>query len=157
MNLNLKCVVEDLPAMASEFESACPTQLRSRVSFIPYNFKSEPQPIKGADVYMIKRIFHDYTDKHSSLIIAKVLQAMKPSSRIVVIDGVQPRQGVLPWYMEKNLVGVDLQMGLALNAKNRQIKEWVALFKSIDERFSLKSVASLPGYVNSLMEFVLES
>jgi hypothetical protein len=43
--------------MIAGAEAGIPEELRSRVSFMPYDFFT-PQPVCGADVYFFRWIFH---------------------------------------------------------------------------------------------------
>lgn len=40
------------------------------------------------------------------------------------------------------------------NSQERDAAEWETLFKSVDERFGLERVVSLPGSMLSIIEFV---
>lgn len=42
----------------------------------------------GGDVYLLKRVFYDFTDDECSRILRSVRRAMKPDSRVLVLDGV---------------------------------------------------------------------
>jgi hypothetical protein len=99
---NLRCIVQDFERLHADFQAACPPELKCRVSFQAHNFWEE-QPVKGADVYMFKRILHDYSHKYASKILAQIVPAMKPGSRIIVMDGLLPPRGAMPWYLERLL------------------------------------------------------
>lgn len=42
----------------------------------------------GGDVYLLKRVFYDFTDDECSRVLRSVRRAMKPDSRVLVLDGV---------------------------------------------------------------------
>lgn len=151
----LHCVVQDFARLDDDFRAACPPELKSRVSFQSHNFWEE-QPVKGADVYMLKRILHDYSDKYASKILAQIITVMKPGSRVIVMDGVLPPRGAMPWYLERLLVSLDLQMCVGLSSKERTKEAWEELFKSVDERLELKSVVHPEGAYDSVIEFILK-
>jgi O-methyltransferase domain len=50
-------------------------------------FKSAP---KDADAYILRRIIHDWADPEAMIILKNVRQAMKPGSRLVLIEEVVP-------------------------------------------------------------------
>jgi len=150
----LRAVVQDFPGMKESFDALCPAEIKDRVSFVPHNFRTEEQPIKGADVYMLKSILHDYSDKYAIDIVARVRRAMKPNSKIVMIDQIISPYGAIPWYMEKVQEGLDLHLWLTLSARARSRGDWVQVFRSADEKFQLKTVVHPPECLNSVMEFV---
>lgn len=149
---NIRCIVQDFEHLDSQFQDLCPQELKSRVSFQAHNFWEE-QPVKGADVYLFKRVLHDYSDKYASKILENVLPAMKLGSRVLVLDQVKPPRGAIPWYLERTLSSLDLQMLVSLSSKERTVEEWIALFKAVDPRFGLKSVVKPEQSSTSVMEF----
>jgi hypothetical protein len=60
-----------------------------RVEFQAHSFFEE-QPVKAAEVYLLRFICHDYSDKYAARILGNIVAAMGPKSRIVVMDGVTP-------------------------------------------------------------------
>ena len=150
----LRCIVQDLPTSASQFEAARPAALADRVKFQAHDFFKE-QPVRGADVYFLRRILHDWSDKYVQKIVRALLPAMGPRSRILVNDFVFPQRGQIPWMAERMLTTLDMQMMIGLNSRERSIEEWTQVFVAADPRFQLKSVVQLPGMSEILMEFVL--
>ncbi|RYO88275.1 hypothetical protein DL766_003713 [Monosporascus sp. MC13-8B] len=71
---DLRVVVEDLPRVQLVFEESVPPGLRDRVSFRGHNF-FDPQPESGADVYVFKKVFHDWPDES----VARILRAQVPA------------------------------------------------------------------------------
>lgn len=53
----MECVVQDLPQVIAEAPSLS-QDLKERVSFMAHDFFTE-QPVKGADVYLMRWILHD--------------------------------------------------------------------------------------------------
>ena len=151
--------MQDFPSLEAQFESVRPADLVKRVSFQGHDFFQE-QPVKGADVYFLRRVLHDWPDKYAEKILRAVLPAMEAQSRIVVNDFVFPSRGQLPWMVERMLTTIDLQMMVALNSRERSVEEWTQIFKASDERFQLKSAQVMPGTGGSMevvMEFVLRT
>ncbi len=153
MHPKIHCIVQDFEHLDSQFQDLCPQELKNRVSFQAHNFWKE-QPVKNADIYMLKRVLHDYSDKYASKILENLLP-MKIGSRVLVIDAVKPPRGIMPWHFERMLTSLDLQMLVALSSKERTAEEWIALFKGVDPRFALKSVVKPEQSSTSVMEFVL--
>jgi len=152
---DLKCIVQDFPDLEGQFNASIPAELKSRVSFQGHSFFN-PQPVKGADIYFLKWILHDWSDKYCRKIISQILPVMKPTSRIIVMDLVVPPRGVLPWLAERSITSIDMQMLVACWAKERTAEDWSELFSSVDKRLKVKSAKTTPGANLGLVEVVLE-
>ncbi|KLO06095.1 S-adenosyl-L-methionine-dependent methyltransferase [Schizopora paradoxa] len=60
-----------------------------RLSFQEHNF-FESEPIKNADVYMLKFIIHDWSNKYSHIILKRLREAAAPHSRLIIVDKIIP-------------------------------------------------------------------
>ena len=98
----LKFVLQDLPDVVAEAETLCPPDLKDRVTFQAHDFFKE-QPVYGADVYMFKAIIHDWSDKLAIELLENVVIAMKPGSRILIVDGVAYEPGTFKQHEERTL------------------------------------------------------
>ncbi|KAL3431736.1 S-adenosyl-L-methionine-dependent methyltransferase [Aspergillus tetrazonus] len=58
-----------------------------RVQFMEHNF-FQPNPVKGADVYWLRGILHDWSDSYCVQILSALRTSMAPTSRILVCDQV---------------------------------------------------------------------
>jgi hypothetical protein len=145
--------VQDFPGLEAQFTAARPADLSSRVSFQPHNFFTE-QPVKEADVFVLKHILHDWSDPYATRIIRNLIPALQPGNRVMVVDGILPPRGVLPPMPERFLASLDLQMEVAARSHERSVEEWKHLFKSADERFEVKGVVLPPGCVFAVIEVV---
>lgn len=94
----MRLIVEDLPPVVS----SAPKNVSDRVKFLDYNFFNE-QPIKGADAYFFRWIFHNWSDKYSIRILQNTIPALKPGARIIINDNVLPDPGLLPAWTEERL------------------------------------------------------
>ncbi|KAI0939258.1 hypothetical protein AcW1_004349 [Taiwanofungus camphoratus] len=56
-----------------------------RIKFVAHNFFAE-QPVKGADVYLLRYILHDWPDDECVTILTGLRQAMGTNSRILIAD-----------------------------------------------------------------------
>lgn len=65
------------------------------IEFQEHNFFT-PQPIKGAKLYYLRHILHDWTDMDSVRILQNLIPALVPESRIVIDEVVLPDTKV-PW------------------------------------------------------------
>lgn len=96
----LKCVIEDLPEMISG--AVVPSDLEARLEFKPHDFFTE-QPVKNADVYFMRSILHDWSDKYAILILRNLIPALKPGARIIINEVCVPEPNILPGYQEQLL------------------------------------------------------
>ena len=93
----LKFIVQDLEKVAAGARKRAEEEGQKdldRVQFMAHSFLT-PQPVKGAKVYFLRFICHDYSDKYASEILRQIVPAMGKDSRIVVMDGVMPEPGTL--------------------------------------------------------------
>ena len=94
------CYVQDAPEVLQG--AAAPSDLRDRLVFSAHNFFTE-QPLKNADVYFLRSILHDWSDKYALEIIRKLIPALKPGARIIVNEVCLPEPNSLPSYHEQLL------------------------------------------------------
>lgn len=91
--------------------------LSSRSKFASGSFfESVPE---GFDMYMLKRILHDWDDESCIRILKNFRNAMKPDSRLLIIDAVMP-EGNAP-HESKN---IDLFMLTLFGGQERTQKAW---------------------------------
>lgn len=136
-NPGIRIVVQDLPKIINNAKdpatSVVPEHLRPRFEFVEHSF-FEPQPVKGAAVYFLRMIMHDYSDEYAIKILRPLVQAMSPDSRIVLMDQLMPSTvGLLPYDVERMMRTTDLQMMALTNAKERDEDEWKDLVSRAGE------------------------
>ena len=86
----LRFVVQDLEnVVAGVKDRVKDRKSLDRISFEVHSF-FQMQPVKDAEVYLLRFICHDYSDKYAAEILRNVVNAMGPKSRIIVMDGVTP-------------------------------------------------------------------
>ena len=98
---SLKFVVQDLAATIEGADALLPAELGGRVDFMAHDFFT-PQPVQ-ADVYILRWIFHNWSDKYSVKILQALRPALKPGARILVHDGCLPDPGMVPGWIEKDI------------------------------------------------------
>ncbi|KAF5010177.1 hypothetical protein FDECE_3670 [Fusarium decemcellulare] len=153
----LKLVVEDLPdpiknARARVSELA--EDVRNRIEIVEYDFFT-PQPVKNADIYLLRTILHDWPDADAIKIIRGIVEAMGPSSRLLIMDMVLPKPGSGSRTFEAALRQKDLTMIQAFNAKERETEEWRALLTKADPRLSIRAIERPAGSELSVIEATL--
>lgn len=89
---NLRFVVQDLPKTVESRQKLSP-ELESRIDFMGYDFFTV-QPVKNADVYYFRWIFHNWSDKYCLRILSNLIPALKPKSRVIVNDACLPEPNV---------------------------------------------------------------
>jgi len=85
----LKFIVQDLEKVVEGVKERTKDQKSESIEFQTHGF-FESQPVKGADVYLLRFICHDYSDKDAARILESLVPAMGPNSRIILMDGVMP-------------------------------------------------------------------
>ncbi|KAI0139823.1 sterigmatocystin 8-O-methyltransferase [Xylariaceae sp. FL1272] len=145
---NLSVIVQDLQ---SGVEGArVPPELEGRLTFQVHDF-NEPQDAQ-ADVYFFRWIFHNWSDKYGSKILKALVPALKPDSRIIIMDPCMQERGALPMWKEHIMRMGDITMGALLNARERTHDEWKALLASADSRFDLKELIQPPDSAMALLD-----
>jgi hypothetical protein len=147
----LTFVVQDLePVIKEAQQQSLPSDVANRVSFMPCDFFT-PQPVIGADVYFYRWIFHNWSDKYCIEILKNLIPALKKGARIIISDAILPEPGKLPKAVEGRLRSFDLVMTSIQNARERELGDWVDLFRRTDSRFEFYSAICPPGSNHSLL------
>lgn len=107
----VKCIVEDTPEVIVQGQEGLPVDLRARISFQAHNFFQE-QPVKGADVYLLRLVLHDWSDKYSKMIIQALIPALKTGAKIVINDRLIPGRGEAHYLVEREARSVHLYTAL---------------------------------------------
>ncbi|RMZ82908.1 hypothetical protein DV736_g6630, partial [Chaetothyriales sp. CBS 134916] len=159
-NPALTIVVQDLPNIVAQARAQkahnIPGPLQANFSFEVHDM-FEPQSITDADVYFYRMIFHDYSDKYAIKLLKALIPGMqKPGARLVICDIVLPPVGGAPAYLERFIRAQDMQMGMVLNALERDEQQWIELFAAADPRFKIRNIVMPQGSVMSMIEVVLE-
>lgn len=154
----LHCVVQDLPdtiaAVTSPAHGGIPEDLQGRLEFMTHDFFT-PQTV-AADLYLLRWILHDWSDKYAVKILRSLIPAMKPGARVLVNESCLPPPGTVPAAQERVLRGSDLLMWALNNSQERDEGDWRALFEAADPRFRFTGVSRLPNSVLTLIEAVWE-
>ncbi|CAI6241297.1 unnamed protein product [Periconia digitata] len=147
---NLTFTVQDLPELKGNFDSLIPESLQDRITFQGHNFWGL-QPVKDADVYLFRMIFHDWSDLYCTKLLKNTAAVMKPGSKLLICDSVLPPNGGVPTTAMKMLSSMDLQM-FVIGGKQRTAEDFGALVSGADASLELKSVKSIPGVAFGMVE-----
>ncbi len=84
-------IIQDLGDIVAQGQSALPNDkdLQEKIHFQVHDFFEE-QPVHGADVYLLRMILHDWSDKYAIKILRALVPALKPGAKVVINDRVIP-------------------------------------------------------------------
>lgn len=116
-------IVQDLPhALASLPDGFLPPSLN--ITTQEHDFFT-PNPVKGAGVYYLRRVLHDWADDACEKILGHVRDAMATDSRVLVCDTILPSRVQGP---DAFSYWNDVIM-FAIGGKERTEEDWTALFE----------------------------
>ena len=98
----LHCVVQDVGSVISEAKGMLPEHLAGQITFMEHDFFTE-QPIKNAEVYFFRWIFHNWSDKYCIRILRNLIPALKKGASIIINEFCIAERGMVPLYREKEL------------------------------------------------------
>jgi 6-hydroxytryprostatin B O-methyltransferase len=153
-NPGLSFVVQDLPEVVEQGRAKVPDAASKGLEFVPHDFFKE-QPVKDADIYLLRQILHDWPDAEATTILKNLVASMKPGAKIVIMDQVVPPPGLLPNAQEKAGRVIDLVVMSHFNGKQRDLEDWKRIFNAVDDRLVLSNLIVRPGSVLSIIELFL--
>ncbi|KAI1074870.1 S-adenosyl-L-methionine-dependent methyltransferase [Whalleya microplaca] len=139
-----RIVVQDLPDTIAGLDEHVPSELRSRVCGMAHDFLT-PQPVKGADVYLLRWILHDWSDKYCVKILQSLVSGLKTGAKVVVNDICIPEPGQLGIAADRALRLMDISMKAFNNARERDVETWMNLFMTADPRFKFLGITIPQG------------
>ena len=151
---NLRFIVQDLQGTV-ESAPKLEGEMKDRVTFMSQDFFEEQQ-VRGADVYILRWIMHNYSDKYASRILQRLIPALKNGARILINDYCLPEDGKeVVMGEEKMLRTMDLVMLTLCSAQERTEADFRTLFEVVDGRFRFLGAAKAGKM--SILEAVWES
>ncbi|KAG9231199.1 putative O-methyltransferase [Amylocarpus encephaloides] len=137
---SLRFIVQDLPKAISGTDSAyrIPNSMGDRVTLMAHDFFS-PQPVEGVDVFLIRYIFHNWSDEYCVKILRNLRPGLKTGSRIVIQDHLMLQPGSLPLMKERDIRSMDLIMLSLFNSRERDEDDWKTLVENADPGFKFES------------------
>lgn len=108
----------------------------------------QPQPVVGADVYLLKMILHDWPDEDATKLLRALIPALKPGARVIFVEYVGAEENAddssstPPRIVRGMGSATDLRIMALFNNKERPVSAWKSIFKAADERFDIASVKS---------------
>jgi hypothetical protein len=129
--------------------------MRWQISFESHDFFT-PQPIHNASIYLIKHVFHNWSDSRGAKILKQIVPAMGLRSKILIVEAITPNPGTATLYMDRMMSAMDMHMFTGGNGKERTLEDWKALCKKADERLIVKNVVQRQDIAFALIEVVLQ-
>lgn len=96
----LSFIVQDMDSVVENLTP--PEDLQESVKFMAHEFFSS-QPVLGADVYYLRWILHNWSDKYAILIFRALMPALKPGARVILQETLMPEPGGVALWKERNL------------------------------------------------------
>ncbi|KAK4122080.1 S-adenosyl-L-methionine-dependent methyltransferase [Parathielavia appendiculata] len=157
---HLTFIVQDLPANAENGRKSAakthPESITSRLSFQGHDF-TKPQPVHGADVYLLRMILHDWPDDKAAEVVRNIVAAMDvKKSRLLIMETMLPEPGSVPISVERIVRARDLTMMQAFNSKERSLDDFEYLLGLADPRAKLVGVVQPLGSAMSVLEVALD-
>jgi len=157
---HLKFVVQDLQNNVDNGKKALAASsnasLLNRITFQGHDFM-QPQPVKDADVYLLRMILHDWPDAQAADIVQNIVEVMKgrPNSRLLIMDTVLPKPGSVPVSIERLVRVRDMTMMQSFNSKERHLDDWKALLADVNHKLQLVNLVQPFGSAMSVLEVAL--
>lgn len=145
----MKFVVQDLEEVVRDARGRASPDVADRIDFMVHDFFT-PQPVT-AEIYFLRWIFHNWSDKYCVKILEALLPALRPGAKVIISEAVMPGPGSVPKSMEIMIRGFDLVMSSIQNARERELEDWKNLFMKADGRFKFKGIIFPPGSNYSLI------
>lgn len=115
------------------------------VEYSEHDFFSE-QPIKGARMYYMRNIIHDWPDLNSKVIMQRIRDAMGPDSVLLIDDMVVPDTGA-HWQATQ----LDMVMMASLASRERSRAHWEKLIAEAGLKIN-----GIYEYTTSLNDSIIE-
>ena len=94
----------------------------SRCKFVAGDFFAAVVP--GGDVYILQRILHDWDDADCVRILARVVEALEPGGRVLVLEELLGTREPGP---DDHAIGIDLAMMAVTGGRERGLEQYQAL------------------------------
>ncbi|KAL1968076.1 hypothetical protein VTN77DRAFT_2206 [Rasamsonia byssochlamydoides] len=137
-----KMVLEDLP----ETVKGAVVGSADNVDIQPYDFFAQEQPVRGARLYILRHVLHDWSDHACRQILKNTIPALvQGKSKILLVEVVLPPTNASVW---GSLMDINMMKYSGMGRKERQ---WRELLESV----GLEIVRIWPPVKNdSVMEVV---
>ena len=133
-----------------------PDELKHRISFQAQDIL-KPNAHRNADVYLLRSILHDWSDKYAIIILKNLVPALKDGARVLIADFIMPEAGKGPMWVERLSTIKSMQMMTVVNSKERTEKDWAEVVNRADSRYSIEAVVTPPGAAMAVIEIMFKA
>ncbi|KAJ5780072.1 hypothetical protein N7457_005232 [Penicillium paradoxum] len=151
----VQCIVQDRPEVISQAAQALPVHLQDRIRFQTHDF-FQSQPVHGADVYLLRHVLHDWSNKYARKILQALIPALKPGAKVILNDRIIPGYGESHYLKEREARDYDMYMLALQNAQERTLDDWKSLFRDVDLRFNIVRIYQPSKSYLSIVEVTWE-
>ncbi|KNG81606.1 hypothetical protein ANOM_010133 [Aspergillus nomiae NRRL 13137] len=155
---HLRFVVQDLPgviARAKERHIPSATEALGKVEFQAHDFFTPQPTIRGARVYYLRHVLHNWGDRHAVRILRQLRPALCPGARVLIHDHVlEPYPAQEPMWKRRLTSNMDVNMLQLLNSRERDEAQWRGLLREADGRFRWLGVRRAEGSALAVVEVV---
>ncbi|CAG7962236.1 unnamed protein product [Penicillium nalgiovense] len=129
VSIELAKVFPDLEFVVQDFEGLTPfhdgvlDELKPRITFEAQDIL-QPNKHQNGDVYLLRSILHDWSDKYAVLILSNLVLALKDGARVLIADFIRPlttQSG--PMWLERLSTIRSMQMMIVVNTLERSEKD----------------------------------
>lgn len=143
-----RLVLQDLPEAIEAAKAASELQAKG-IEAVEHDFFT-PEDIRGARVYYLKMVLHDWPDEQCKQILSNLKPALKQGhSRILLNEIIIPEVGA-GWFE----TSVDMIMLCCHSAQERRERDWRALVEGVGG-LKVANIWDVDGAVEKVIEIVL--
>ncbi|KAL8641121.1 MAG: hypothetical protein Q9226_008671 [Calogaya cf. arnoldii] len=131
------------------------TDVKDRISFMTHNFFDE-QPVKHAEVYYFRNIFHDWPDEQGITILRNLIPALKPGAHVIIDNFGLQEPRTLPAYQERVQRAYDIMFLTYFGSRERSVDDWRILLNKAHPGFKIRGSKAAPSQVNVVIDIIWE-
>jgi hypothetical protein len=139
-----RLIVQDLPEVIKDTNDS--GHLPSSIETMPADF-FQPQPIRGAKAYFMRRIMHDWGDEACKSILKNIVPSMSVDSKVLINELVLPDENC-----ERRMALNDLVM-MSFGGMERAESQWTVLLQEVG--LEIKNIWRKEGEILSVVEAIL--
>lgn len=137
--------------MIREAEARSPADVAGRVKYMVHDFmKEQPPTVTGVDVFLLRGVLHNWSDKCAVRILRNLIPALKPGAKVIINDLVTPAPGHIPPPFERTLRNASLLMNVNFNSSDRELPEWTSLLEKAG--FEFEGATQPPGSMMHILK-----
>jgi SAM-dependent methyltransferase len=118
-NPHLRGVLFDLPSGVAAAQQGAGGDL-PRTEFVAGNFF---ESVPGGDIYVIKKVVHDWNDEHAAVILRNCRKAMQPNGKVLLAETLVP-----PGDEPDGIKNIDVVMLVVTGGLERTEAQYASLF-----------------------------